>query len=41
MVVYKIGKSNSTAIPIGKYSALQLGDLFLHAYDVIPVNGKD
>jgi len=30
-----------TAIPIGKYSALQLGDLFLHAYDVAPVNGKD
>jgi hypothetical protein len=26
---------------IGKYSALQLGDFFLHAYDVIPVNGKE
>ena len=43
-IFYQFGRlvfEQSTAIPIGKYSALQLGDLFLHAYDVIPVNGKD
>ena len=43
-IFYQFGRlvfEQSTAIPIGKYGALQLGVLFLHAYDVAPVNGKD
>ena len=43
-IFYQFGRlvfEQSTAIPIGKYGALQLGVLFLHPYDVAPVNGKD
>jgi hypothetical protein len=37
-IFYQFGRlvfEQSTAIPIGKYGALQLGVLFLHAYTLV------